>query len=140
MSHLLALTLPWLLALFHLAGPIPADLGLTDGHLRPCPTQAHCAVRDWAVSDTSEVMAALEQQLSNTPGTSVVLSEPAKGYLHATATSRLFGFVDDVELHSNANLGVISARSESRLGDSDLGVNGRRLDQLAAALHLAEQP
>ena len=85
-------------------------------------------------------MAALEQQLSNTPGTSIVLSEPAKGYLHATATSRLFGFVDDVELHSNTKLGVISARSESRLGDSDLGVNGRRLDQLAADLHLAEQP
>lgn len=140
MSQLLALTLPWLLALFHLAGPVPADLGLSDGHLRPCPSPAHCAVRDWAVSDTSEVMAALEQQLNNTPGISVVLSEPTKGYLHATATSRLFGFVDDVELQSNANLGVISARSESRLGDSDLGVNGRRLDQLAAALHLAEQP
>ena len=81
-------------------------------------------------------MAALEQQLISTPGTAVVVHDTDRGYLHATATSRLFGFVDDVELLSNPELGVIEARSESRLGDSDLGVNGRRLDELAAALHL----
>lgn len=138
--HLLALTLPWILALFHLAGPEPADLGLNDGHLRPCPSPAHCAMRQWSVSDTNAAMAVLEQQLNSTPGSAVVISDPAKGYLQATATSRLFGFVDDVELSSNATLGIITARSESRLGDSDLGVNGRRLDQLAAALPLTEQP
>ena len=137
--HLLAITLPWILALFHLAGPVPADLGLNDGHLRPCPSPAHCAMRLWSVSDTNAAMAVLEQQLNSTPGNAVVISDPAKGYLHATATSRLFGFVDDVELSSNATLGMITARSESRLGDSDLGVNGRRLDQLAAALPLTEQ-
>lgn len=135
--HLLALTLPWILALFHLAGPVPADLGLSNGHLRPCPTAAHCAERSWSVSDTNVVMAALEQQLSSMPGTTVVWSDPAQGYVHATATSRLFGFVDDIELHSTASLGVIEARSESRLGDSDLGVNGRRLDQLEEVIQPA---
>ena len=136
MSHLFAFALPFVLALFHFAGPVPADLGLQNDQLRACPSAAHCALRSWNVGDTGAAMAALEQQLISTPGTAVVVHDTDRGYLHATATSRLFGFVDDVELLSNPELGVIEARSESRLGDSDLGVNGRRLDELAAALHL----
>jgi uncharacterized protein (DUF1499 family) len=56
------------------------------------------------------------------------------GYIHATATSRIFGFVDDLELHAAEADGVIEARSISRIGDSDLGVNGRRLASLRRAL------
>jgi uncharacterized protein (DUF1499 family) len=44
------------------------------------------------------------------------------------------GFVDDVELHADQANSVIEARSESRLGESDLGVNGQRLDALEQAL------
>jgi uncharacterized protein (DUF1499 family) len=49
-------------------------------------------------------------------------------------TSRLFGFVDDLELHAESERSVLEARSVSRLGDSDLGVNARRLDTLRRAL------
>jgi len=139
-SSLLALTLPWLLALFHWAGPIPADLGLDQGELRPCTGPAHCALTTWPVQDVAATMEALETELRNTAGVHVVTSDPASGYLHATATSRLFGFVDDVEVHSNPQLRLIEARSESRLGDSDLGVNARRLEQLATALTLPNRP
>ena len=55
-------------------------------------------------------------------------------YLHATTTSRLFGFVDDLELQALPAAGVLQARSSSRLGDSDLGVNARRLAALRQAL------
>lgn len=60
--------------------------------------------------------------------------ETGEGYLHATATSRIFGFVDDLELHAAPQAGVIEARSVSRLGDSDLGVNAKRLARLRQAL------
>ena len=60
--------------------------------------------------------------------------EQTASYIHATATSRLFGFVDDLELYADQAGGRLQARSSSRLGDSDLGVNGRRLDQIGAAL------
>ena len=60
--------------------------------------------------------------------------ETGSGYIHATATSRIFGFVDDLELHAASTDGVIEARSLSRVGDSDLGVNGRRLATLRRAL------
>ena len=62
------------------------------------------------------------------------LVEQGAGYLHATASSALFGFVDDLELYADTAHGQLQARSVSRLGDSDLGVNGRRLAALEAAL------
>ena len=62
------------------------------------------------------------------------LLEQADGYLHATASSALFGFVDDVELYADTAHGLLQARSVSRLGDSDLGVNGRRLAALQQSL------
>ena len=67
--------------------------------------------------------------------------EQGDGYLHATATSALFGFVDDLELYADAAHGVLQARSVSRLGDSDLGVNSQRLKALEQQLKgSAEHP
>jgi len=64
----------------------------------------------------------------------VAVLEQTPSYIHATATSRLFGFVDDLELYTDQAGGRLQARSISRLGDSYLGVNSRRLDQLGASL------
>ena len=126
------LPLPASAALLHLEGPIPADLGLRQGHLAPCPTPAHCAREDWAVADPSAALERLLPAVLALDG--VELVETGEGYLHATATSRLFGFVDDLELHATPAAGLIEARSVSRLGDSDLGVNARRLATLRQAL------
>ena len=52
----------------------------------------------------------------------------------STATSALFGFVDDLELYADSTHGVLQARSVSRLGDSDLGVNSQRLKALEQQL------
>jgi len=70
--------------------------------------------------------------LESLPRTEVV--EVQGSYLHATATSALFGFVDDVEFYADSQAGLLQARSVSRLGDSDLGVNSRRLEDLRRAL------
>jgi uncharacterized protein (DUF1499 family) len=60
--------------------------------------------------------------------------EQGDGYLHATASSALFGFVDDLELYADQARGQLQARSVSRSGDSDLRVNGSRLASLNQAL------
>jgi uncharacterized protein (DUF1499 family) len=125
MTHLL-LTLT--LALFHLVGPVPADLGVSQGALAPCPSPAHCARADWTVADPEAALAALVPVVAATPRTEVV--EQRSGYLHATASSALFGFVDDLELYADTAHGLLQARSVSRLGDSDLGVNASRLAAL----------
>ena len=129
MTHLL-LTLT--LALFHLVGPVPPDLGVHNGALSPCPSPAHCARADWSVADPAAALAALVPVIEATPRTEVL--EQSDGYLHATATSALFGFVDDLELYADPSRGVLQARSVSRLGDSDLGVNAQRLAALRQQL------
>ena len=120
------------LALFHLVGPVPADLGVRDGALSPCASTAHCARADWRVADPAAALAALGPVLAAMPRTELV--ERSGDYLHATSTSALFGFMDDVELYADPAHGLLEARSLSRLGDSDLGVNARRLAALEAAL------
>ena len=120
------------LALFQLVGPVPADLGVHHGALSPCPTPAHCASAIWRSANPTGTLDQLATLVAATPRTVVV--ERANGYLHATASSRIFGFVDDLELYADPDHGVVQARSISRLGDSDLGVNRRRLNALAAVL------
>jgi uncharacterized protein (DUF1499 family) len=118
--------------LLHLVGPVPADLGLHGGSLAACPSAAHCARVEWMVADPSAALSRLRTALLAMPRTQLVEESPS--YLHATASSALFGFVDDVELHADPCHGLLQARSQSRLGDSDLGVNARRLAALQAAL------
>ncbi len=54
-------------------------------------------------------------------------------YLHAEERSRLFRFVDDLELLAAPD-GELIVRSASRVGRSDLGVNRRRVERLRALL------
>lgn len=128
----LQLLLTLTLALFHLVGPVSPELGVHNGALSPCPSPAHCARSDWAVGDPEAALGQLAARLRNSPRTTV--EEQGDGYLHATCSSALFGFVDDLELYADGRRGVLQARSVSRLGDSDLGVNARRLAGLAEIL------
>ena len=80
-------------------------------------------------------LTALLPVLEAMPRTQVL--EASRTYLHATNSSALFGFVDDLELYADSARGVLQARSVSRLGDSDLGVNGRRLAALQESLQTA---
>jgi len=127
-----ALLLTLTLALFHWVGPVPADLGVHSGALSPCLSPAHCARVDWPVADPQAALTALVPVIESMPRTEIL--EQADGYLHATATSAFFGFVDDLELYADPAHAVLQARSVSRLGDSDLGVNGRRLAELQQQL------
>jgi len=127
-----ALLLTLTLALFHWVGPVPAELGVHSGALSPCLGPAHCARVDWPVADPQAALTALVPVIESMPRTEIL--EQADGYLHATATSAFFGFVDDLELFADPAHAVLQARSVSRLGDSDLGVNGRRLAELQQQL------
>ncbi len=116
----------------HFEGPLPGDLGVHAGGLSPCETSAHCARADWPIADPTAAFATLQAVVATSPRTRIVEQRP--GYLHATATSQLFGFVDDLELYAQEGTGSLQARSVSRLGDSDLGVNKQRLQALHQAL------
>ncbi|OLN24981.1 hypothetical protein DVDV_3732 [Desulfovibrio sp. DV] len=51
-------------------------------------------------------------------------------YIQATARSSRFGFIDDMEFLYDPAAGLLHARSASRVGRSDLGMNRRRLTEI----------
>ena len=134
-SFLVQITIPLVLALFHIVGPMPTDLATDGGHLNPCPGPEHCASSQWVVANSSAALEQLSEQIAATPRAEIV--EQSADYLHATYSSRIFGFVDDVEL-SATDAVTLEARSISRLGESDLGVNAQRLESLGTTIETAE--
>lgn len=59
------------------------------------------------MADPAAALEALRPVLAAMPRTTVV--EDGDGYLHATATSALFGFVDDTELYADSAHGQLQA-------------------------------
>jgi uncharacterized protein (DUF1499 family) len=62
-------------------------------------------------------------------GWEVVEADESQGRLEATSTSSLFKFVDDivVRVRPDAAGSVVDVRSTSRVGESDLGANAKRI-------------
>ncbi|BFM39123.1 DUF1499 domain-containing protein [Synechocystis sp. LKSZ1] len=121
----------------------PPTLGIQDSHLAPCPQTPNC-VSSQATDSTHtiaplayqgsshEAYQALIRVLGVVPRTKII--EQQENYIRAESQSRLLGFVDDLEFYFPADSGVIQVRSSARLGESDLGVNRRRLEQIRLAL------
>ncbi len=97
-----------------------------EGTVEPLPY----ASRERALARLRAVLAAL-------PRTRVVIDQ--EGYLRAEVRSRLFRFVDDLEVLLDDGEQRIHLRSASRVGYSDFGVNRRRLEEIRR-LFLAEGP
>ena len=55
-------------------------------------------------------------------------------YFYAQYTTPLMKFVDDVEFWYDPVAQVVQVRSASRIGQSDLGVNRKRIEAVRAAL------
>lgn len=123
--------------------PVPDTLGIVAGQLAPCPASPNCVSSDaaegshrvepFALAAAPEVAWKVAREVvAALPGAVLVREEPA--YLHAECTTRLLGFVDDLELQLRPRDAVIAVRSASRLGYGDLGTNRRRVEALRAAL------
>jgi uncharacterized protein (DUF1499 family) len=132
-----------LLALFSFSGSQPSNLGIQQGQFAACASTPNCVssqaqdaahhIDPIAYQGEAEVaFAALKQAVQEQPRTAIV--NATDDYLYAQFTSKLMGFVDDVELYLNRSAGVIEVRSASRLGESDLGVNRQRIETLRAML------
>ncbi|GAB4227483.1 MAG: hypothetical protein Kow00121_56200 [Elainellaceae cyanobacterium] len=127
-------------SLFSFSGKRPTNLGVTDGKLVPCPGTPNCVSSQAADTDAehkiapltysssaTEAIAKLKSVIQSMERTEIINEQ--ENYLYAEFTSALMGYVDDVEFYVEPN-GTIQVRSASRLGQSDLGVNRKRIEDI----------
>jgi len=136
------------------SGQLPANLGVADGKLSPCPTRPNC-VNSFAADEEhkidpfkfsvppKELMQNLKSVVSSREGAQIV--EEKELYLRAEFTSSFFKFVDDVEFLIEPDTQTLHCRSASRVGYSDMGANRDRivaiLNELDSAISsLNEKP
>ncbi len=116
--------------------------GLRDGRLPPCSAAPNCVTSE-AGADAAHTVSpyALPDGDAGAQWDAVraavlalggELIESRDDYLHATFTSRLFRFVDDLEVRRDGT--TLHLRSASRVGYSDLGANRARIEALRARI------
>ncbi len=122
-------------------GKRPNNLGVSNGKLAPCPNSPNCVSSQSTdtghqiapltfTSSPEQAIANLKKIIESLPRTKIISESP--DYLYAEFKSALLGFVDDVEFYLDRNANVIQVRSASRLGQSDLGVNRKRIETIRA--------
>jgi len=114
--------------------------GMRDGHLARCSNKPNCLssenpkdkkhfVVPMAMPDEGPdaARAALRRAINAMAGQ---INVDDQGYMAATFKSRIFGFVDDLEIRLDPEGRLIHIRSGSRVGYSDRGVNRKRIELL----------
>jgi|GEM_PF-1275861 len=97
--------------------------------LGDCPDTPNCQNAELIVSKpASEVIGTLATLITSQDGTTIITQD--ERYLHATFTSRIMAFTDDVEFLVSDDGQSVQVRSASRIGKSDLGANAERVELL----------
>ncbi len=115
------------------------SLGISDGHLQPCPGPPNCVGSESTDPDhridslpnpgTVEAgQRRLRELLARHPGLRRVEESP--GYLRYEAVTPVWRFVDDLEFRFDPASRRIEVRSSSRIGHSDLGTHRRRIGEI----------
>ncbi|AFZ43407.1 hypothetical protein PCC7418_1205 [Halothece sp. PCC 7418] len=135
----LATTTVEMASIFSFSGEQPKNLGVNKGSLSPCPQTPNCVSSQSKDvthkvepltynSSRKEALNKLKTMIEETDHAKII--EATSNYLYAQYTSRIMGFVDDVEFYLDPQENVIHVRSASRVGESDLGVNRRRIESI----------
>ena len=111
---------------------IPSSSFASHLELKPCIEVAHCVREEWEVNNIEEPFEEIKTFIEKTPRTEIV--EIDGDYLHAEATSKWMKYIDDLEVSFSPKSNILSIRSESRVGESDLGVNQKRVDLLKSKM------
>ena len=119
--------------------------GLVGGRLTPCPDSPNCVMSEIAENDshsippvrypavmTRDAINAIKHTIQKIGG-EIRIEEEA--YLAAIFTSKLFGFVDDLEVRHDRTNRTIHLRSASRVGHSDFGANRKRVELISNLFH-----
>lgn len=127
----------------------PANLGVQEGKLAPCPNSPNCVSSQSEdprhkidpieyTAPVAEAKAALLEVIRSMEGTKVIADDPT--YIRTEFhLGGFFGYVDDVEFWFDQEAQVIHFRSSSRLPYYDWEVNRDRMEAIRAAFERASQ-
>ena len=124
-------------------GQAPSNVGLMNNRFTPCPSTPNCVSSDATDPEHAippyellvpapEAWRVLRAVIQARARTRVLAA--GDDYIHAECRSLVFRFVDDIEFHLRPGAGVIAVKSASRVGQSDLGVNRRRVEGIRSEL------
>ena len=123
----------FILSIFLLIGFLfPSASFASHIELSECVEIAHCVREEWDVSSIKNPYKEIKEIIENFPRSVIV--DINGDYLHAEVTSKWMKYVDDLEISFVPESSKLEVRSESRVGESDLGVNQKRVDLLKAKL------
>lgn len=119
------------------------ELGLFNGQLRPCPATPNCVCSEYqdesayveplSYTVTAEqAWAKIKRVISETGGS--VITEKVD-YLRVAYETPLLRYIDDVEFRLDRNTQRIHVRSASRVGQSDMNVNRKRVAKIRIAFN-----
>ena len=121
------------------AGAGGPTLGVVNGNLAPCPAAPHCVSSQNAAGlhATEPIAYETSREEARERFVSIIRSmrraevlTDSPDYIHAVFTSRLFHYVDDVEIYLDDRAKVAHIRSSSRAGFYDFGANRRRVKEI----------
>jgi uncharacterized protein (DUF1499 family) len=126
----------------------PANLGVRDGKLTPCPNSPNCVSTQSQdprhqidpipyTTSPAEAKAALLHIIRSMERSKIITDDPT--YVHAEFRTKGIGYVDDVELYFDQEAQLIHFRSSARLPYWDWGVNRKRMEEIRAAFEAAER-
>lgn len=119
------------------SGVKPDNLGVNEGKLLACPSSPNC-VSSFETDDRHQIsplngtIAEIKDILLSKERVSII--EEDEHYLYAEFSSKIMGFVDDVEFYYDSAQKICHVRSASRIGRSDLGVNRKRVEGIRSEL------
>ena len=100
--------------------------------LSECVEIAHCVKEEWDVSSIEKPFKDIKEIIEKSPR--FVIVDLDGDYIHVEVTSKWMKYVDDLEISFDPNSSKLEVRSESRVGESDLVVNQKRVDLLKSKL------
>lgn len=125
-------------------------VGLIDGKLAACPPSPNCISSEYPDDKShylppimfnsvqAETILSKAKRLITQQGGEITVTK--SNYLAATFASRLFGFVDDLEIRLDPQQKQLHLRSSARVGYSDMGINTKRAQHLSQRLNAQLNP
>lgn len=115
--------------------------GVVEGRLTDCPSSPNCVssvatdpdryiepFRPVAGQTIDDLLFELWKAVAELPRSRVTKDDG--DYLAVEYRSRIFGFIDDLELYAVREEGLVHVRSAARTGHSDFDVNRKRVEAI----------